>query len=125
MLMCIWYAHTYLNSKHVYIYELIYAYICIFIYAHIAIPSCSVYICTQVHTMQHKGVCMDLVPHKVAQVNMYALVWKRPSKYEGTRSKQEARGAPTIQISELRVTKDLERAGWRIRAHPLGNEDLC
>lgn len=69
-------------------------------HSHIAIPSCSAHICS-------KGVCIDLVPLKGAQVNMYAAMWKGLSKYEGTMSKQEVRGGPAIQMSALRGSKDL------------------
>lgn len=62
-------------------------------HSHITIPSCSAHICS-------KGVCIDLVPLKGAQVNMYAAMWKGLSKYE-------VRGGPAIQMSALRGSKDL------------------
>lgn len=94
--MCLYkYTHTDLST---FIYELMHSHITI--PSHIAIPSCSVHICS-------KGVCIDLVPHKGAQANMYAAMWKGLSKYEGTLSKQEARGGPTIQMLAPRGSKDL------------------
>ena len=91
--MCLYkYTHTYLST---FINELMHSHIP----SHIAIPSCSVHICS-------KGVCIDLVPHKGAQANMYAAMWKGLSKYEVTMSKQGAKGGPTIQMSAPRGSKD-------------------
>lgn len=56
---------------------------------------------------QSIDLSIDLVPHKGAQASMYSAMWKGLSKYEGTMSKQEARGGPTIQMSALRGSKDL------------------